>query len=278
MRYKLFLILIMLIIALACLLLWLLTTGELSNFGLNAFTETLGILITVLIVDHLIKRQEELRSLPQKATSYEDVRLFTSRIVSFWSEVYRACVPEASPSSIHSLFCEASFDKMRMHLNLDANASVTPSRSWWVYVPQILSEQKELAETILERHNNVLDPKAYSFVHQIASELMAPNLMHTLRQSDTECGFPRPRILGSYFFVIGDYFASVIGLVDWCEAQFKQLEQNGIKGLKRVCSTIGPWEAQSQPASMIGMEALKEQFAAVQQFRQAHDAKNSAQN
>lgn len=78
MRHKRLLVLLMCFIATACLYLWLGTQGESSNFGLNAFTETLGILITVLIVDHLIKRQEELRSLPQKATAYEDVRLLTS--------------------------------------------------------------------------------------------------------------------------------------------------------------------------------------------------------
>ena len=85
MRYSVVVALLLLLSAAPCLGLWLFATGTLSDFGLNAFTETLGILVTVLIVDKLIKRQEERKSLPQKATAYEDVRLLTSRLVEFWS-------------------------------------------------------------------------------------------------------------------------------------------------------------------------------------------------
>jgi hypothetical protein len=178
MRHKRLLVLWMFLIASGCLYLWLSSTGEVSNFGLNAFTETLGILVTVLIVDHLIKRQEELRSLPQKATAYEDVRLLTSRVVSFWADVYRSCVPEPSPPSVDAIFCEASFEKMRTNLNLDSQPNVTPARTWWDWVPQNLSDHKKRAETILERHNNVLDPKAYAYVHHIATGGMDPDLIH----------------------------------------------------------------------------------------------------
>lgn len=268
MRHKRLLILIMFLITASCLYLWLSSTGEVSNFGLNAFTETLGILVTVLIVDHLIKRQEELRSLPQKATAYEDVRLLTSRVVSFWADVYRSSVPEPSPSSVYALFCEASFEKMRTRLNLDSQANVTPARTWWDWAPQSLSDHKNRAETILERHNNVLDPKAYAYVHQIATGGMEPGLIHSMRQSDLQMGFPRPRILGSYYFLLDNYCETVIGLVVWCEEQFKQLESNGIQGLKRVGATIGPWERQDKPPSMIDEQELSLQLATFQQFRE----------
>lgn len=271
MRHKRLLILLMFLIAASCFYLWLSSSGEVSNFGLNAFTETLGILVTVLIVDHLIKRQEELRSLPQKATAYEDVRLLTSRVVSFWADVYRSSVPEPSPSSVNALFCKASFEKMQTRLNLDSQANVTPARTWWDWVPQSLSDHKKRAETILERHNNVLDPKAYAYVHQIATGGMEPSLIHSIRQSDLQMGFPRPRILGSYYFLLDNYCETVIGLVEWCEEQFKQLESNGIPGLKRVGATIGPWEHQNKPPSMIDEQELGRQLATLQQFREKHD-------
>lgn len=272
MRHKRLLVLLMFLIASGCLYLWIATSGETSNFGLNAFTETLGILVTVLIVDHLIQRQEELRSLPQKATAYEDVRLLTTRIVGFWSEVYRACVPEPSPASVNELFCETSFKKMQRNLNLDAQPNVTPTRTWWDWFPQSLSDHKKRAETILERHNNVLDPATYAHVHQIATEGMDPDIFHTLRQSDHQMGFPRPHILASYFFLPESYCETIISLVSWCEKQVGQLEGNGIVGLKRVGATIGPWAQQSNPQSMIAEQELLRQLAAMQQFRESHDA------
>lgn len=263
----------MFLIASGCLYLWLSTSGEMSNFGLNAFTETLGILVTVLIVDNLIKRQEELRSLPQKATAYEDVRLLATRIVGFWSEVYRACVPETSPTSVNELFCPVSFEKMGRHLNLDAQPNVTPTRTWWDWFPQNLSDHKKRAETILERHNNVLDPVTYAHVHQIATDGIDPDIFHTLRQSDQQMGgFPRPHILASYYFLPESYCETVINLVSWCDKQFTQLEGNGIVGLKRVGATIGPWERQDAPPSMIAEQELLRQLNAMQQFRESHNA------
>lgn len=262
----------MFLIASGCLYLWLSTSGETSNFGLNAFTETLGILVTVLIVDHLIKRQEELRSLPQKATAYEDVRLLTTRIVGFWSEVYRGCVPESSPTSVNELFCQASFEKMRRHLNLNAQPNVTPARTWWDWFPQSLSDHKKRAETILERHNNVLDPVTYAHVHQIATEGMDPDIFHMLRQSDQQMGFPRPHILASYYFLPASYCETIISLVSWCEKQVVLLEGNGIVGLKRVGATIGPWDQQDNPPSMISEQELLRQLSAMQQFQERHNA------
>lgn len=272
MRHKRLLVLLMLLIASVCLFLWFSTSGETSNFGLNAFTETLGILVTVLIVDHLIKRQEELRSLPQKATAYEDVRLLTTRIVGFWSDVYRACVPEASPASVNELFCQASFEKMQRNLNLDSQPNVAPPRTWWEWLTQSLSDHRKRAETILERHNNVLDPTTYAFVHQIATEGIEPSIIQTLRQSDQQSGFPRPHILGSYYFLPEHYCETVVELVSWCEAQVKQLERNGICGLKRVGAAIGPWDRQDNPPSKIDDAELHGQLVAVQQFRERHDA------
>lgn len=272
MRHKRLLVLLMTLIASGCLLLWLSTSGETSNFGLNAFTETLGILVTVLIVDHLIKRQEELRSLPQKATAYEDVRLLTTRIVSFWSDVYRSCVPEASPASVNELFSPASFEKMQRNLNLDSQPNVAPPRTWWDWLSQSLSDHRKRAETILERHNNVLDPEAYAFVHQIATEGIEPSIIQTLRQSDQQMGFPRPHVLGSYYFLPENYCETVIGLVSWCEAQVRQLESNSIRGLKRVGAVIGPWDRQDNPPSKIDDAELLRQLAAVQQFRERSNA------
>lgn len=268
MRHKQLLVLIMCLLATVCLYLWLRMENELSNFGLNAFTETLGILVTVLIVDHLIKRQEELRSLPQKATAYEDVRLLASRIVMFWSDVYRSCIPEESPGDVKLIFCDVSFEKMRRSLNMDAQPNVTPPRTWWQWVPQSLSDHKKRAETILERHNNVLDPMAYSLVHQIAAEGVEPEMINTIRQTDIQEGFPRPRILGSYLFLPKNYCETVLGLIDWCEQQVVLLETNGVKNLKRVGIVIGPWDCQDTPPSRISEQELIKQLTAVKEYRE----------
>ncbi len=58
--------------------------GGAGDFGLNFFTEVLGVVITVLIVDRIAQKREEEKTLPQKLAVYEDVRLLVSRYLSFW--------------------------------------------------------------------------------------------------------------------------------------------------------------------------------------------------
>jgi hypothetical protein len=250
-------LLILLLIAVVCLFFWVRFDGEVSSLGLNGFTETLGILVTVLIVDQLIKRQEELRSLPQRATAYEDVRLLTSRAISFWANVYRSCVPEESPESPTALFTKESFEKMGRYLNMDSNANVEPKKTWLLYLSDYLAEQKKSAETILERHNNVLHPEAYRYVHYIATEGFDTRVIINLRRH-----VPKPHILAYYWYLPEGYCEAIVGLAAWCEQQMKVLDTKGIKQLRHIAK-IGKWERQTTPRCMMSDAELAKQIASL---------------
>lgn len=252
-----------------CLFFWLLTSGETSEFGLNAFTETLGILITVVIVDYLLRRQEEIRALPQQAAAYEDVRTLTSRIVTFWSTVYRHSVPESMPETLDNFFCDDTFDKMRRFLNLDARPPVSPTRTWWEWLPDSLSDHRAKAEIILNRHNNILDPKAYAMVHQLATEGTDPSTIHALRKTDSEMGYPRIRVLGSYFFPMESYYKTVLGLVEWCLKQEALLKRNGLEDVQTVTNKLSNSEPSNPPPSMISEDELLKQIEAAESFQAA---------
>ncbi len=99
---------------------------KLEGLWSESFTETLGILVTVILVDHLIKKREENRLLPQQASAYEDVRLLVSRIISFWADAYKETVPGPPPSSLSALLSKESFDKIGLNLNLDSQSHVYP--------------------------------------------------------------------------------------------------------------------------------------------------------
>ena len=271
MRYKALLIMLILGVAGACLYLWLGKTGELSSFGLNAFTETLGILFTVLIVDQLITRQEQARLRPFKAAAYEDVRLMTSRIVGFWTSVFKASVPESSPNSVDELFSERSFEKMHRHLNMDAKPLVTPPRTWWEWIPENWADHRNLAERILERHNQVLDAEIYGCVHQIATEGINLTLIPSVRQSDTISGFPRPSNLRNWHYLPEGYCQAIVKLVTWCKTSARELRSAGVNGILDVGSEIGHWEANESPPSKLPDIVLLEQLAAVERHRAEHE-------
>jgi len=259
--------LFLILIASVCLYLWLRLRGGISEFGLNAFTETLGILVTVLIVDQLIKRQEQVRLLPQQAAAYEDVRLLTTRMVSFWSETYKSCVPGPAPTSLKELFSEKSLETICNLLSMDSQPNVVPTRTWWEWFPQSQKDFIKKAETILERHNAILDPEAYSAVHKIATHIMDPGMIATARQIDIKSGFPRPKVLDSYWVPLEGYGGQILSLVSWCEEKVNVLESAGIKNLKKVISEVNQWEPQTSPPCMIDESELQQQIKAVEKFR-----------
>lgn len=267
-KWKLLVTSVLLLIAAACLLLWLGLTGAMSDFGLNAATETLGILITVLIVDQLIKRHEEVRLLPQQAAAYEDVRLLTSRIVIFWAETYKSCVPGAAPESVEELFGKESLKKVYNNLNMDSKPNAIPTQTWWKWFPHNMTEFRKLGGVILERHNTILDPQAYSTVHKITTNMVDPYTIAIVRKYDVASGFPRPKVLSSYWVMTEEYGDAVITLVKWCEARAKRLEAAGIRDLKQVTAQIYKWDEQTSPPCMIDPDELQRQIRAVEEFRE----------
>lgn len=236
---------------------WIGTNASMSQFGLNAFTEILGILCTVVIVDALMAQRELQRALPQRHTAYEDVRLLVSRVIGFWSDIYRHSVPGACPGTVEALFTSTSFDKMMQCLDMATDAPMTPRRSWFTAVQQELQDQVKRANTILERHNKALDPVAYRGVHALVTAIYEPSLMTAIRQSDQEIGYTRPSVLGNYCLLSPNYTSAVLQLVHWCRAEKQALTKLRVDGLSAVSDTIGPWESCENPPSRISQDALE---------------------
>jgi hypothetical protein len=257
----------LLLIALLCFYLWK-YSSRFADFGLNAFTETLGIIFTILVVDQLIRNQEFKKSLPLRAAAYEDVRMLVTRIVYFWQEAYQQSVPRATPKTVADLFKAESFDDIGRYLDLDSKPNVTPARTWWQHLPEAQRDWISKGERILERHAVSLDPLAYSLVHNITVEQFPPELLTGMRAADAEMGFPRPHNLGSYFAVLDNYRSSVLPLYDWCIREKALLERYGLIIKKSVPESLTHRDAIPSPPCMISPERLQEQLDAVAQFRQ----------
>lgn len=172
--------------------LWRLTDGSWREFGLNAFTETVGIGLTVLLIDQLIRKQERRRLRPLELAAFDDVRSFVDGLATSWLNVYKWSakgeLPEPpDPPSTQDFLTMPYFEEIRRRLNLDSEACVFPKRTWWQYLPQVEDEYRKLGERILERHSAVLDPNAYHLVHRVVNGFLKPNIglgmLHTMKQA-----------------------------------------------------------------------------------------------
>lgn len=217
-------IIIISVLLLIGLLLWL-CFDKTKEFGLNFFTEMIGSVVAIFIIDKLIKNREETKSIPQKLAAYEDVRLYTSRYIGFWIDAFRESVPEDDPETIEVFFSENGMSKILKYLYLDSQANVFPSRNWHNWIIDNAKKFQENGNKILDRYSYNLDPEAFGYLHQLAGSLFNECLLTlpSIYQFDTLEKIPRVRILASYSISPDKDFEAILGLIKWCNESYNQL-------------------------------------------------------
>lgn len=258
------------VVAAIFLLLWLLAPSRLADFGLNGFTETLGIAFTVLLIGQLLRGREEARTLPQRLAAFEDVRLLAQRRITFWFQAYMAAVPGALPTRVHELLSPQSIALLAGHLDMDSHPNVTPRRTWWQYVSEDLESFRVSAERILERYNAILDPKAFLSIHRLLNTTVEPGLPLGILQSDQEAGYPRPRLLGNYLPILPEHFTALLELIDWLVSEKQSLSKITGEKLGEITVTLHGNRSDGIPPCMMAPEKMAAQIQVLNEHCQQH--------
>ncbi len=231
----------------------------------------LGIITIGQALNAITVKAEGKKRLPHRLAAYEDVRLLSNRLVSYWQDIYLQSVPGEFPATIDRLLSQESLNKMGISLDLDAKPNVTPPRTWWQWLPQQLADMNTLAEKILERHIQVLDPVAYSHIHSILSDgMLSPmkaNIINTIKQSDQATKFPRPTNLGSYLIDDEESLKPILELDKWCKKEYKILQQTNETSIKKPFEIHEIKIPTSKPKSCISQEKLQSQLSIQVEFR-----------
>jgi len=195
-------------------------------FGLNLFTEILGVGISVVLIDQLLRRLEAEKRIPQRRAQYDDFVLFHNRLVTFWTKVYTDAVPKENPTSIGSLFTPTAFDDMVRHLDFDAPAwNQGHPTTWWTYFIDNLSEWRQTGDKILDRHAGHVDPVAFSALHAIV-ESPYHALLRTMCDLHAVATFAHVSTNVSGHAIFPDYFKAVNALHKWCTAEYAFLRSH----------------------------------------------------
>lgn len=223
----LFLVIIIFLIT-AGVILWQVIPGT-EEFGLNFFTEMLGVFITVIVIDQVIKYREEKKLLPIRLAIYQDVNRFTARILFFWWEAYQLSVPEDDPESLEKFLKQETFQKIKVHLYLNSNPGFAHPMGWAEYFEDLYKNSKESGDKILERYVYFLEPEVYSHVHFInTSETMKEiSRIRYRQQYDRDNGVPRVNVLGVYFRGLSEKdFQSLLYLNKWCNSEYQKYKMH----------------------------------------------------
>jgi hypothetical protein len=147
------------------LILWIKSENDLKDFGLNFFTEILGVVVTVFIIDRLSQIREEGRLKPLKLAEFEDAKNLFNRFISFWYVTYSRSVPEEYPQTFDEFLSDNGIGKIFNHLNIDSKPSQNESLSWVQWIQNNHNEWLEISNRFLERHSANADPELYKLIH-----------------------------------------------------------------------------------------------------------------
>jgi len=147
------------------LVLWIESDSDLKDFGLNFFTEILGVVVTVFIIDRLAQIREYERLRPLKLAEFEDAKNLFNRFISFWYVTFSRSVPEEYPETFDEFLSDSGIGKIFNYLNVDSKPSQTDSISWVQWVQNNHKEWVEICNRFLERHSANADPELYKLIH-----------------------------------------------------------------------------------------------------------------
>jgi hypothetical protein len=170
-------------------LLWLLElafllwqeTAAASEFGLNFFTELLGVGITVFLVEELIKAREEKKNLGPKTLAYKNIMRFVHRYIWFWRDIYRTSVPKSEPDTIKDFFTRENISWIWFYLDLDASinndldevgvgANIKKflfTGTYWEFIPNRMQKFEKQLDKILKTYANYLEPEILTSLIEI---------------------------------------------------------------------------------------------------------------
>lgn len=237
----------------------------------------LGIVTIGQALNAITVKAEEKKRLPHRLAAYEDVRLLSARLILYWQNIYYESVSGKLPATVDELLSQECLDKMGMSLDLDAKPNVSPPTTWWQWLPKKLDEMNTMAEKILERHIQVLDPVVYSHVHTILSDgMLSPlnvNFINSIRQSDQAMGFPRPTNLGSYLMDDAESLKPILELNKWCENEYQELQGIGKKSIKKPFQ-IPKLKTNNPVSSQILQNKLESQLTKQSEFITTSNLRN----
>lgn len=233
--------------------------GHWKTFGEHGLVETVAMAITILGIDTLQRRRDELRLLPRRRAAHEDVSAVLSTIVFFWTAAYRNAVPERLPRRLEDLFTPQILSrKIAVYVSMTASAPVAPARSWADYWPQFQIQTKANASAALARHGDVLDPEVYADLHTLITAINEPELIGAVRQTRGQIA---PLLAGELLFDDARYCAAVIALVKWCNAQAKRLERELKIRRNRIDMELSQSDPLNPPPSMASPELVAAMYA-----------------
>lgn len=256
-------LIITIIFAIIALIGWLIFSEHLNigDLFLNLLSGFIASILTILIIDHILKHEHEKNTLPLKLSLYRDAQLFTSRIIDLWQEMYVQSIENRSEITIEELFSKNTINAVYSCLDLEGNPNIIPTQNWFLYIDTNLSEIKKCGEKILDRYISVASPDLLQSIHHLIYDSafagIGLKLISQIRALDVRDDFPRLPVLRCYAAFPNERdFIEINNLIIWCNKSYNELsgKSSTVYQVSQKVTIINP---HLPPSSIISKEKIE---------------------
>lgn len=220
-RFRLYLYGVLLLLLATSFILW--RFSSLSDFGGNLFSELIGIVITVSLIDVLLQKIKEEEQKSLTVSAYIEVRQLVNRYVNFVGELFRFTVDEEMPTNIKDLLTDENISKIWDDLDINEPTKPTPFGHIVNHFEYIGKRNYDDGSKILNRHGWHLDPLVYKHIHTITESMFTVKL--SLKQFSGNLKYDqslRPKIIKYHFIPpASEDLDSLFKLYTWCQETHK---------------------------------------------------------
>ncbi|MCU0427436.1 MAG: hypothetical protein MUF71_17610 [Candidatus Kapabacteria bacterium] len=234
--------------------------SEWRSFGLNMFTELLGVILTLLAIDFSSKRRLQEEKLPLRIIAYNDICNFVNSNLNFWKDLFEESVPNSVPlpSSFEEFMKIETFAEISKYLDLESKkTNILPEQILWDYIPNRIKGHRDKAEKVLDKYLLALPLKS-ELASQLAEcaesiEQLGKFLVTTASMQNTIMAgkvWSRPQQMPFQDILKDKYFPTMLSIYRFCQEEQQELQTLGCENLTSI-SKINDWERFSIPPSMI---------------------------
>ena len=130
-----------------------------GRFGPGMATETIGILLTVLIVRRFMEQAERLRRLRSSTGALRKSRRALHDLVDTWATTFKGCLAERPPGQFNRIQELLAPDRSELLLSCDPWSRRAGGDRWLTYVANHIADAQARLEQIVDAYGGMLDPE-----------------------------------------------------------------------------------------------------------------------
>lgn len=207
---------------------------------ISSFQSILGLVIIGFFLNSLTSKQikefeieKERKIMLTKILTYNEVRIFTLKLINIWIEAYNGILPTEEIREINELISNKTFDDIRFFFDITKKSPIKSEYEWNIYLEKKVNEILKTGNKILDRYNGNLDYRLIETISELIGENYIFKTLCKIRNNSLlykELNVEIKSNLKEYFDSQNDTdLKNIKEMIKWCNEENKKLSKEEIK-------------------------------------------------